>query len=286
MFSRRLFIFQFFFLLASCNNDDRTTLRGRLTIGLVSYGEGRLSIEQFATFSNYLSKRLKTIIEIEPSYNELKAIEQIQRRVWSLVFAPPGLAAIAISQHQYLPLFPLEGINNLRSVIVVLKDSPLQKIADLANQVVILGEMGSATGYYLPIFNLYGITLAEVRFAPTPKNVLEAIANREVAAGALSKAEFERYRSEFSPTQFRILHSDPHNIPAGLVLAGPTIERNLLLEIQQIMRSASPDLARSAGYIPNGKVPNYDYLIKVVERVRPIAERIQQKPAPLYEQKR
>jgi phosphonate transport system substrate-binding protein len=162
----------------------------------------------------------------------------------------------------------------------------LQKLPDLANQVVILGEVGSATGYYLPIFNLYGLTLAEVRFAPTPKNVLEAIANREVAAGALSKAEFDRYRSEFSPTQFRILFSDPHNIPPGLVLVGPTVERNLLSEIHQVMRSASPDLARSAGYLPNAKVPNYDYLIKVVERVRPIAERIKQTPAPLYEQNR
>ncbi len=255
-------------------------------MGVVSYGEGQRSIEQFTNFSNYLSKRLKTIVQIEPTYNEVKAIEQIERKVWSLVFAPPGLAAIAISQHQYFPLFPLEGVNNLRSVIVVLKDSPLQKLPDLTNQVLILGEVGSATGYYLPIFNLYGITLAEVRFAPTPKTVLEAIANREVAAGALSRAEFDRYRGEFSPTQFRILFSDPHNIPPGLVLAGPTVERNLLSEIHQVMRSASPDLARSAGYLPNAKVPNYDYLIKVVERVRPIAERIQQKPAPLYEQNR
>jgi phosphonate transport system substrate-binding protein len=285
MLSRRLFFLQIILLLTSCNQ-EKASFRGRLTVGVVSYGEGRRSIEQFTNFSNYLSKRLKTIVQIEPTYNEVKAIQQIERKVWSLVFAPPGLAAIAIGQHQYSPLFPLEGINNLRSVIVVLKDSPLQKLPDLANKVIILGEVGSATGYYLPIFNLYGITLAEVRFAPTPKNVLEAIANGEVAAGALSKAEFDRYRSEFSSTQFRILFSDPHNIPPGLVLAGPTVERNLLSEIHQVMRSASPDLARSAGYLPNAKAPNYDYLIKVVERVRPIAERIQQKPAPLYEQNR
>jgi phosphonate transport system substrate-binding protein len=285
MLSRRLLLLQIILLLTSCT-DNKTPLRGRLIVGLVSYGEGLRSIDKFTTFNNYLSRQLKTIIEVEPTYNEIQAIEQIQRGVWSLVFAPPGLAAIAINQHQYFPLFPLEGVNNLRSVIVVLKDSPLQKIGELANRVVILGEVGSATGYYLPIYNLYGITLAEVRFAPTPKNILEAIANREVAAGALSKAEFDRYRGEFPQTPFRVLYTDPHNIPPGLVLAGPTVERKLLSEIHQVMQSASPDLAQSAGYIPNAKVPNYDYLIQVVERVRSIAERIKQKPAPLYEQKR
>jgi phosphonate transport system substrate-binding protein len=285
MLSRRLLLGQLLLLMIGCTA-EKSTLRGKLTIGVVSYGEGIRSVEQLTPFSNYLAAQTKTLIELEPAFNELKALEQIKRRIWSLVFAPPGLAAIAISQEQYLPLFPLEGVTNLRSVIVVRKDSPVQKLTDLEGKVVALGQVGSATGYYLPLYNLYGLTLAEVRFAPTPKTVLEWIENQEVAAGALSAAELDRYRAELSGAQFRILYTDPHNIPAGSVLVGPTVERNQQEQIRMAMQAASPDIVAAAGYIPNAKVPDYKYLTEVVKRVGPIAERIKQKPAPLYEQKK
>lgn len=285
MLSRRIFILQLLLLLTACRQEAPPP-QGKLIIGLVSYGEGIRSIDQFNSLKNYLESELKTLIEVEPAYNELKAITQIKRQIWSLVFAPPGLAAIAISQEKYQPLFPLEGINNLRSVIVVRKDSSLQKLSDLAGKAIALGQVGSATGYYLPIFNLYGITLAEVRFAPMPKTVLEWIEKKEIAAGALSKAEFDRYRAEFSTTKFRILYTDPHNIPTGSVLVGPTVDRNQQEQIRNVMRAASPAIAQAAGYISNGNIPDYKYLIQVVERVIPISERIKQKPAPLYEQNR
>lgn len=283
MLSRRLLLIEFLLFLTSCAT-TKSLQRGKLIIGVVSYGESDRSIRDYGMFKDYLAGQLNIIVELEPAYNELKALEQLERRIWSLVFAPPGLAAVAISQAQYLPLFPLQGVNNLRSVIVVQKESPFQKLTDLAGKAIAVGQLGSATGYYLPIYNLYGITLAEVRFAPTPKTVLALISQNEVAAGALSKAEFDRYRAEFPQTKFRVLYTDAHNVPSGTVLIGPTVERNRQEQIRKIMKAASPAIAQAAGYIPNAKVPNYQYLIKVLNRVRPIAERIRQTPAPLFEQ--
>jgi phosphonate transport system substrate-binding protein len=279
MSSRRRFLLKLLFLLTACKTAE-SPKRGKLSVGVVSYGEGDRSIEQYSAVTDYLGTQLKTLVELEPVYNEVKALEQIQRRAWSLVFAPPGLAAIAISEQQYLPLLPLEGIANARSVIVVLQDSPLKNLADLAGKVIALGQQGSATGYYLPIYNLYGLTLAEVRFAPTPKTILEWIEKKQVAAGALSLAELERYRSNFSGTTFRILRTD--SVPSGAILVGPRVERNQQEQIRKILESVSPKMAAAAGYIPNAKVPDYKNLIEVVQKVRPIAERIQQKPAPLY----
>jgi phosphonate transport system substrate-binding protein len=278
--SRRLLLLELLLLLTSCQTKT-SSVSGKLIIGLVSYGEGISSIAELDNFKNYLARELKTIIEVEPAFNEIKAIEQIQKQIWSLVFAPPGLAAIAISKWNYLPIFPLEGISNLRSVIVVLDSSPIRERKDLSRQIVALGENGSATGYYLPIYNLYGTTLAEVRIAATPRTVLEWVARGEVAAGALSKAEFERYRSDFPTAKFRILYIDPHNIPPGAILVSPQIERNRLEQIRQVMKAASPDIAQAAGYITNASVPDYKYMIQVVERVMPIARKIMNKPAPL-----
>lgn len=279
MVSRRLFLLNLVLLLTACKTEGTSKL-GKLTIGVVSYGEGKKSIEQYSALTNYLSAQLKTIIELEPAYNEIKALEQIQRRSWSLVFAPPGLAAIAISKEQYLPLFPLEGVEKTRSVIVVLQDSPIKKLTDLKGKAIALGQPGSATGYYLPIYALYGLTLAEVRFAPTPQTILQWIETRKVPAGALSLDELERYSSTFGEAKFHILAAN--SVPPGALLVGPTIERNQQEQIRKVLASASPAIIASARYIPSAKVPDYKNLIEVIEKVRLIAERIKQKPARLY----
>jgi phosphonate transport system substrate-binding protein len=282
MLLQRLTIAFTIFLLWGCNNSPTS---GRLAIGLVSYGEGERSIEQYQAFESYLGDKMNSFIEVEPTYNELKAVEQINRQAWDLVFANPGLVAIAVAEGKYVALFPLEqGLSN-RSVIVVRQDSPLQNLQQLSGKRIALSQPGSATGYYFPIFNLYGLTLAEIRFSPIPKTTLEWIANREVDAGAMSQAKYNRHRTSIPNTRFRILDTDNHDVPSGAVLVSNRLPAQQREKIRQVLQTAPPSIAASAGYLPNSPVPSYDYMVKVVRRVRPIAERIRQQPAPLYEQK-
>ncbi|MEO0374070.1 MAG: PhnD/SsuA/transferrin family substrate-binding protein [Cyanobacteria bacterium P01_A01_bin.17] len=269
--------------LAGCGPTTGSGTKRRLTIGVVSYGEGQRSLEQFESLKNHLGTSLKSLIELEPALNERQAIQQIERNSWDLVFAPPGLAALAISQEQYLPLLPRTGGTKEKSIVVVPDNSPAQSLEDLASKPLALGQEGSATGYYLPVYNLYGLTMSEVRLAATPKGVLQLVDSGSAFAGALSVAELERYRSEFSGTKFRVLFRDSHAVPAGSVLVGPTVDRNLQEEIRMALESAGAPVAAAAGYAANSEPPDYSYLIKVVKRVRPIAERIKEKPAPLYE---
>ncbi len=270
-------------LLTGCNasNPAESNKLGKLVIGVVAYGEGGRSVDQYEGFINYLESRIKTLIELEPAYNEIKAVEQIQQQKWALVFAPPGLTAIAVSKANYLPIFPRQGVDNLSSVLVVLKSSPIQKLADLNGKSLALGQPGSATGYYVPLYELYGSTLSEIRIAPTPKTVLEWVAKAEVNVGALAKDEFDRYRSEFRDREFRILHTS-RRLPSGSVLISPNVERNQQQLIQQAMNEAVPTIAQAADYIPNASPPDYKTLISFIEKVKPIEARIQEKPAPLY----
>lgn len=283
MFSRRLLLAHLFLfcgvLLTGCF-PKKTTPIGRLIVGVVSYDTGSRSLDKYERFKDYLAQQTNSIVEIEPAYNELNALEKIQRQVWSVVFAPPGLAAIAIAQKQYIPLFPMQGVSNLRSVIAVREDSPIQTIAHLGGKVIALGEPGSAAGYYLPLYDLYGLTLAEVRFAPTPKTVLEWISSGTVDAGALSEDEFERLQGEFSQTKFRIAHTS-RGIPTGVVLLAPNLEPKQQERIKTAMSQAASHIAGDAGYIPNAKAPNYEEFIKLVEKVKPIEARVRQKPAVL-----
>ena len=268
-FSRRFFLTQLL-LLAACRGRLKDSQVYELILGTVSYSEGQQTLKQYDRFISYLGEKTGSLVRFEPTFNENKALERIRNRSWSIVFAPPGLAAIAISQEQYRPLFPLAGITNLRSILVVQQNSPLRNFKELEGKTVALGQPGSATGFYLPIFNLYGLTLAEILLAPTPKTVLEWVAEDKAVAGALSQREFDLYKSQFSQTDFRVLYTDPHNVPLGVVLIAPTIEQNRSEQIRQAMSEAPSVLAQEAGYIPSGGVPNYDYIIAVVNRVRSI----------------
>ncbi|MGK7933919.1 MAG: phosphate/phosphite/phosphonate ABC transporter substrate-binding protein [Microcystaceae cyanobacterium] len=282
MLLQRLAIALTIFLLWGCNNAPTS---GRLTIGLISYGEGERSIEQYQSLKSYLGDEMNSFIEVEPTYNELKAVEQINRQAWDLVFANPGLVAIAVSDNKYVAMFPLEQRLSNRSVIIVPQDSPLQNLNQLSGKSLALSQQGSATGYYFPIFNLYGLTLSEIRFSPLPKTTLEWIANGEVDAGAMSQAEYNRYRTSIPDGRFRVLYTGKHDVPSGAVLVSNRLSPQQKEKIKQVLQASPPNIAASTGYLPNSSVPSYDYMVEVVQRVRPIAERIRQKPAPLYEQK-
>jgi phosphonate transport system substrate-binding protein len=286
--SRRLFLIWLF--LSSCSVTKSSSRGEQLVIGSVSYGLGEQALSQYERLQQYLGEKLRAAIQLEPAFNENKALERIKSQAWSLVFAPPGLAAIAISQHQYLPLFPLEGINQIRSVLVVKKDSTYQDIKSLTGKKLAIGQPGSATGYYFPIFNLYGLTLSELIVSPTPKAVLEHIAEGKADVGAISLQELNTYKSQIQGAEFRVLFTDPHSVPAGVVLVSPHVERNLQESITQILRDTPSVIAQEVGFVPTGNVPDYKYMISVVRRVQSIfpadrteyASLLTQKPVRLF----
>ena len=280
--SRRLFLFQSTLLaISACKAAQKAG--NPLLIGVINYDREEQISKRYQRFSTYLSSVLRAYVEIEPTFNERKALERIQSQAWSLVLAPPGVAAIAITDFQYIPLFPMqEDVTNLRSILVVRENSPILHLKQLEGKKMALGQVGSATGYYFPIYNLYGLTLAEVLLAPTPKTILEWVAQGKVTAGALSTKEFTLYSPEFSPTKFRVLHTDSHLAPPSTILLAPTVDRTYQNRIIKVMRDAPPDVVQDAGYVPNASVPNYEYMISVVERVRAISNSLHNQPARLF----
>jgi phosphonate transport system substrate-binding protein len=280
-FPRRLFLFNLLGLtFAACQSQRQ--FEGTLTLGVINYGGSDKIISQYAKFNSYLGEKTNSYIQLEPAFNENKAVERLKARAWSLVFAPPGLAAVAIARHQYVPLFPLIGISNLRSIFVVRKDNPITDLKQLQGKTVALGQLGSATGYYFPLYNLFGTTLADILFAPTPKAALELVAEGKAIACAVSEAELSLYGSQLGSTQFRILFKDPHYVPLGVVLIGPNVERNRQEFIRKVMSDAPSSLAQEVGYVPNGQVPDYKYMISVVDRVSSITSGLQKKPVRLF----
>ena len=257
----------------------------QLAIGTLSYGAGKQPNTQYDGLKQYLEQQLQSLVQIEPTFSENKALERIKAQAWSLVFAPPGLAAIAISQYQYTALVPLEGINNLRSVLIVKKDAPYQDLRSLTGKKLAIGQPGSATGYYFPIYNFYGLTLAELIVAATPKEILAAVAQGTADVGALSLQEFNTYKSELPQTEFRILFTDPHKVPTGAILVSASVDLKLQESIRRVLKNSPSTISQEAGFIPSGTVADYKYMISVVDRVRSIFPADQAQTAALLTQK-
>ncbi|MBW4536090.1 MAG: phosphate/phosphite/phosphonate ABC transporter substrate-binding protein [Pleurocapsa minor HA4230-MV1] len=252
------------------DNRPKQTSIDKLSVGVVSYGENEKSLQQYQDFQEYLGTQQNSLIELEPAYNEVRALNQISGKKWDLVFAPPGLAAIAITQYNYEPLVPLEGKDQSRSVIVTKQDSIVKSRQDLAAQTIALGQKGSATGYYLPIFNLYGLNFKKVLFASTPKDILQLLDQNQITAGALSLEDFNLLKQDYKPNQFKVIYLDRHNVPSGAILISDRLERNQQEQIRLALRDTPSFIASSAGYLPNEPLPDYAYLTTVIERVQKI----------------
>jgi phosphonate transport system substrate-binding protein len=253
----------------SSNPPQETTIT-KLSVGVVNYGENEQSIQQYNDFQEYLGTQQNSLIELEPTYNEVRALAQISSKKWDLVFAPPGLAAIAIAQYNYEPLVPLEGRDKTRSVIITKQASTATSRRDLAGQTIALGQKGSATGYYLPIFNLYGLNFKQVQFAPTPKAVLQLLDQDQVTVGALSLDDFNLLKRDYKPNQFKIIYLDHHDVPPGAILISDRLERNQQEQIRLLLRKTPSSIASSAGYLPNEQLSDYTYLTKVIKRVQEV----------------
>ena len=271
MYLKRIFIIIIMFAISACDRSEEMPIR-KLSVGIVSYGGSEESLQQYNDFKKYLEAQQNSLIELEPAYNEVRALQQIYTNKWDLVFAPPGLAAIAVYQHNYEPLMSLEGGDKTRSVLVTERDSPAENLRDLSGQTIALGQKGSATGYYLPIYNLYGLNFEKVVYVPTPKDVLQQLQNGEVTVGALSLAEYNLFKREFPPNQFKVVYLDKHNVPAGAILISDRLERNQEEQIRKALKDAPSFISATAGYLPTEELPDYTQLTEVIQRVQEVLE--------------
>jgi phosphonate transport system substrate-binding protein len=156
------------------------------------------------------------------------------------------------------------------SVIVTQQDSTVKNRQDLAGQTIALGQKGSATGYYLPIFNLYGLNFSKVLFASTPEDILQLLDRDRVAAGALSLQDFNLLKQDYPPNQFKIIYLDRHNVPPGAILISDRLEQDRQKQIRLALQQTPSFIASSAGYLPSEPPPDYAYLTKVIKRVQEV----------------
>ncbi len=78
------------------------------------------------------------------------------------------------------------------------------------------------------------------------------------------------------------MFTDPQIVPGGSILIGKNVDRTKKDLIRKYLREASPVLIQELGYVSNGEIPDYSYMISVIQKVAPLDKRLRSQPVRLF----
>jgi ABC-type phosphate/phosphonate transport system substrate-binding protein len=219
-----------------------------------------------ANYFDYLQgKQVGIIIEGDKSLSYQEVKKRLADKKWDIVFArSPMIARFSQKQsYSYLAgMFP--GSATYKSGIFVKVNSPIRSIDDIkSNTVVALGDFNSASGFYMPAYDLYGKTFsAKIARGESPISMV-AQGKAEVGAAAIG----DKLKSNNS--EFRIIHTS-RNIPGSGVYLSPQFTSQHQ-QIKQVLLAASKSITKKVNYgdVPE---PNYTEFDKITDRVDSIIE--------------
>ena len=229
-----------------------------------------------ANYFDYLQgKQVGIIIEGDKSLSYQEVKRRLAAKKWDIVFArSPMISRFSQKQsYSYLAgMFP--GSPNYQSGIFVKANSPIRSINDInSNTVVALGDFNSASGFYMPAYDLYGKTFsAKIARGESPMSmVLQGKA--EVGAAAIG----DKLKSNNS--EFRIIHTS-RNIPGSGVYLSPQLASQHE-QMKQVLLAASKKITKKVNYgdVPE---PNYTEFDKITDRVDSMLECVDFEKTPIH----
>jgi ABC-type phosphate/phosphonate transport system substrate-binding protein len=219
-----------------------------------------------ANYFDYLQgKQVGIIIEGDRSLSYQEVKKRLAAKKWDIVFArSPMIARFSQKQsYSYLAgMFPDKA--TYKSGIFVKANSPIRSINDIkSNTLVALGDFNSASGFYMPVYDLYGKTFsAKIARNESPRSMVSQ-SKAEVGTVAIG--------DQLKPNnpEFRIIHTS-RDIPGSGVYLSPQLASQHQ-QIKQVLLAASKNITKKVNY-GNVPEPNYTEFDKIIDRVDSIIE--------------
>lgn len=261
-------------------NCYRDLARSTLVIGILS------SPDRYQPLADYLRIELggdvmNVIVEGDSNLLYQDAKNQIAQQNWDLVFAYSPMNSMAAHDNNYqwiarmFPDFPAF----YQSVLYVRADSPINSIADLnSSHTIALNNFGSASGFYRPIYDLYGKTLRVVmqRGGGQVKELVLS-GGADIGAGPLTVAE--------NDPELKIIHVST-DIPGSGLYLSPRISPSDRERLTQILLSAPDEIRdqREGANYGEGVEPNWQEFRRISLRVEELIQcrTFQEDPVPLF----
>lgn len=253
---------------------------GQLRVGVVGADEGRsaggqavLPAPEIGRMRDLLMVASRCDVQLEPVVSPEQARQRLSRAEWDVAFLPAGLAALALEgsgQGGYSLLRSLGQRSQSRSVLLVPAGSQRESVKQLGGSRLGLLPRGSLTGFYLPLYNLHGLSLASVHYALSYRELLD-----QLRAGQLDVIAWDAALPD-PGGDVRVLYADQNQIPLGsLVLSQALVAADhqpFLRALDQSAAQLPPSLGYVAGVLPE---------VSRLERLRAVVENVEEWQLPL-----
>lgn len=145
------------------------------------------------------------------------------------------------------------------SAIFVRKDSPINSLGDLNAQTKIaLGDFNSASSFYMPVYDLYGKTVA-VTYGHRGRRIRDMVLEGKVDAGA---GTYERIKDN---PAYKLIHIS-RKIPGPSVYLSPQLGETERQQIKDALLTAPSDIKSQAEFVESPEV-DYTEFRKISQRV-------------------
>jgi phosphonate transport system substrate-binding protein len=220
------------------------------TEGAAGVGEGQLDEAQTFQLRDQLTVASRCEVQVEPVQSPELARSRLAAQAWDLAFLPPGLMAFSMElKPPYVPIRSIGTSRQSRSSIVVPQSSDIRNVAELKGARIGLLPRGSLTGFYLPIYNMHGLQLAEVVYALDYSGLLRMLSSGRVDAIAWDEARPE------PALPLRRIMTDSHAIPLGSMVVREDLTSGNLAGLLVVLDDSARDLPPGLGYVPGAPGP-------------------------------
>jgi phosphonate transport system substrate-binding protein len=145
----------------------------------------------------------------------------------------------------------------------VLEDSPIKGYADMNGAKLGLLPRGSLVGFYLPLYNLYGVRVSGIAYGVSFIDLAE-----KLAAGTINAMAWDANQSQ-RPPGTRVAAVDPHLIPGGAMVMKSTLNsadyKSLLAVLDANAFQLPAFLGYSSGSFPDPR--SYHHFTKIIRDV-------------------
>lgn len=223
---------------------------GNLRVGVMDPAEGRgsassagLSPQESEALRDLLTNASGCEVELEPLASPERARTKLATRQWDAAFLPPGLTAYSLrAELGYIAIRSLGQRQISRSAILVLDGSRLHQLSDLNGARIGLLPRGSLGGFYIPLYNMHGLSLGRVSYALDYTSLLDMLQRGEVDAIAWDEALPD------PGAKVRRLQVDGHAMPLGALVLSKELASADYLPFFKILDGAAAQMPGSIGY--------------------------------------
>jgi len=214
-----------------------------------------------------------------------KANKKLQSKEWDIAFTLSPLVAVDAKNAGYEFAVRMMDRDNLKTVLFARREFPIDYVQDLTDKTrVALADKNDIPGFYLPIYQLYGLEVS-LELVPNLPDIVQKVLSDQADVGV----GLERMTSRFPNLKVlkdrRVTVLDnARTIPPGGVYLSPSLSDNAKALIKDLLLNAPSEVQKRSMYVPSQDEGDYEEVKKIKARAEEIIScaNFTENPVELY----